>query len=131
MPPWNLFERTRLFAQAVLEFCRTLPDTDEANEGARQLRRAANDVRSNYRAARGGRSPDEFRAKLGTVFEEADESADWLRYFRDSDIKRDPALVKEAEELASIFAASVKTARKTAERLQAEKEAARRRRRRQ
>ena len=70
----------------------------------------------NYRAARRGRSHAEFKAKLGTVFEEADESADCLRLLRDAGIRHDPALVQEAEELAKIFAASVRTARKTSRR---------------
>ena len=52
MPPRELIERTRLFALAVLNFCRRLPETDEAREASRQLRRAATSVRSNYRAAR-------------------------------------------------------------------------------
>ena len=78
MPPRDLHERTRLFAIAVVKFCRALPQTDEAREAAGQLRRAANAVRSNYRAARRGRSRAEFQAKLGTVFEEADECAGWL-----------------------------------------------------
>jgi hypothetical protein len=51
-------------------------------------------------------------AKLGVVLEEADESADLLRYLRDAEIRHDPALVREAEELASIFAAAIKTARR-------------------
>jgi four helix bundle protein len=76
-----------------------------------QLRRAANAVRTNYRAARRGRSRAEFRAKLGTVFEEADECVDWLTYLRDADIEHDPALLQEAEELARIFARSVRSAR--------------------
>ena len=112
MPAFDLFERTRLFALAVVNLCRTLPKTNEAQEAAGQLRRAANAVRANYRAARRGRSRDEFKAKLGVVFEEADESADWLRYLRDARICHDPALIQEAEELARIFAASVSTARK-------------------
>ena len=110
-PPRDLSERTRLFSLAVLEFVRRLPDTAEACEAASQLRRAANSVRANYRAARRGRSRAEFQAKLGTVFEEADECADLLAYFRDSGIRHDPALVQESAELARIFAKSVSTAR--------------------
>ena len=117
MPPRDLQERTRLFALAVLIFCRRLPNTQEAQEQGSQLRRAANSVRSNYRAARRGRSHSEFRAKLGIVFEEADECADTLEYFRDARIRHDAALVKEARELSSIFAKSVSTTRKTAERV--------------
>jgi four helix bundle protein len=102
MAPWDLYERTRLFALAVVGFCRRLPNTAEAQEAAGQLRRAANGVRQNYRAARRGRSHAEFKAKLGTVLEEADESADVLRYFREAGIRHDAALIQEAEELARI-----------------------------
>jgi len=111
MPPHNLHERTRLFALAVLGFCRRLPKTDEAQETARQLRRAANSVRSNYRSARKGRSRAEFQAKLGTVAEEADECVDCLEYLRDGKIQHDVALIQEARELASIFSKSLRTAR--------------------
>ena len=113
----NLFERTEQFSIAVFNFCRKLPKTREAQEPADQLRRAANGVRMNYRAARRGRSHAEFKAKLGVVFEEADEAADWLRYFRDTGMRHEPALVQEGEELAKIFAASVATARKNSRRL--------------
>jgi four helix bundle protein len=106
MPPRDLQERTRLFAIAVVKFCRQLPKTDEAQEEARQLRRAATAVRRNYRAARRGRSRAEFEAKLGTVFEEADECVDCLEALRDVRIKTDAALIQEARELASIFATS-------------------------
>jgi four helix bundle protein len=77
MPPHDLIERTRRFSLAVLKFCRRLPRTSEANEAGCQLRRAASSVRSNYRAARKGRSRAEFEAKLGIVWEEADECVDW------------------------------------------------------
>ena len=117
MPPRDLVERTRLFAQQVISFCRRLPQTDEAREGAGQLRRAARSVRNNYRAARRGRSRAEFQAKLGTVFEEADECVDWLEDFRDAGIARDAALLEEARELASIFAKALRTARKNTQRL--------------
>jgi len=94
-----------------------LPKTDEARETGGQLRRAANSVRSNYRAARRGRSRAEFQAKLGTVYEEADERVDHLEYLKDADIRHDAALLQEARELASIFAKSVSTARQNTERL--------------
>jgi len=103
MPSRDLQERTRVFAIAVVQFCRQLPPTDEAQEEGRQLRRAAKAVRRNYRAARRGRSRAEFEAKLGTVFEEADECVDCLESLRDTRIKRDDALIQEARELASIF----------------------------
>ena len=112
MPPWDLIERTSCFALAVLKFCRRLPRTLEAQEAASQLRRAATSTRSNYRAARKGRSQAEFRARLHTAFEEADECVDWLEYLRDGGIQEDEVLLQEAREIASILAQAVKTSRK-------------------
>jgi four helix bundle protein len=117
MPPWDLHARTRQFALSVVGFCRTLPTTDEAREAARQLRRAANSVRSNYRASRKGRSRAEFEAKLGTVWEEADECVDWLEYLHDAHIASHPDLLQEPRELARIFAKSLKTSRQNTRRL--------------
>ena len=111
MAPYDLRERTRLFALSILDFCRLLPDTAEAQEAAGQLRRAANSLRSNYRASRKGRSRAEFQAKLGVAAEEADEYVDWLEYLRDGRIRTNVALIQEARELASILATSVRTAR--------------------
>ena len=69
-------------------------------------------MRSNYRAARRGRSRSEFRAKLGVVFEEADECVDWLTYLRDGRIQHEAGLLAEAEELARIFAKALRSTRK-------------------
>ena len=117
MAPRDLTVRTRQFALAVRQFVRALPLTDEARETGGQLRRAANSLRSNYRAARRGRSRAEFQAKLGTVYEEADECVDHLEYLQDAEIAHDAALLQEARELASIFARSVSTARKNTARM--------------
>lgn len=64
------------------------------------------------------RTPSEFQAKLGVVFEEIDECVDWLPIdLRDSGIAHDAPLLKEAEELARIFARAVATARKNTRRM--------------
>ena len=112
MKPFDLIERTRLFALDVQKFCRRLPATDEGREAASQLRRAANSSRSNYRAARKARSADEFTSKLQNAFEEADETLDWLEYLRDSNIRESGPLLQEALELSSILGAAVKTAKR-------------------
>ena len=111
MTPYDLKERTRLFALAVVNFCRRLPKTDEARQAARQLRRAANSVRSNYRASRNGRSRDEFASRLAEAFEEADECRDCLQYLADAGIRSSPELIEEARALTRILAASLKTTR--------------------
>jgi len=104
-------DRTRLFALAVVKFCRRLPRTDEAREAARQLRRAANSVRSNYRASRNGRSRDEFASRLAEAYEEADECRDCLQYLAEANISSSPELIEEARALTRILAASLKTTR--------------------
>ena len=109
--PRDLMLRTRAFSLAVLTFCRTLPTTDESVDAARQLRRAASSLRSNYRAARKGRSRKEFTAKLGIASEEADECVDWLEYIRDGRIGHDATLLQEAIELARIMATAYRTAK--------------------
>jgi four helix bundle protein len=111
VPPFDLLERTRAFALAVMRFVRTLPKTDEAQEAARQLRKAANSTRSNYRASKKGRSRKDFESKLGIAAEEADESVDWLEYLSDAGIANNLKLLQEAREIAAILSASVKTAR--------------------
>ena len=60
-------------------------------------------------------SHKEFAAKLGIVSEEADECVFWLRRISNADIKSTiatTALLNEAEELARIFCASARTARR-------------------
>jgi len=52
MPRRDLLERTRLFALAILSFSRKAPQTKETQEAIEQLRKSANSIRSNYRAAR-------------------------------------------------------------------------------
>jgi four helix bundle protein len=107
----ELQERTYKFALASIEFCRCLPETDEARHFGGQFRRSSASEWSNYRATRRARSKAEFIAKLGNVVEEADESVGWLQLMRDSNIASDPALLAEAQELCAIFTASLSTAR--------------------
>jgi four helix bundle protein len=114
MPSWDLVERTRVFALDVLSFCRRLPPTNESRDAGRQLLRAATSVRSNYRSARRSRSRAEFRSKLHVAFEEADECVDWLEYLRDAGIQHDTTLVAEAQQIARILAAAVRSARRPA-----------------
>ncbi|HLX83251.1 MAG TPA: four helix bundle protein [Terriglobales bacterium] len=106
--------RTKNFALRVLRLYRSLPRTEEARILGRQLLRSSTSIGANYRAACRGRSRAEFAAKLGIVLEEADETVFWLELLQEGDIF--PAgklheLVKEANELVSIFVSSVRTAK--------------------
>jgi four helix bundle protein len=60
-----------------------------------------------------GRSKPEFIAKLGTVEEEADESAFWMELIIESGLlekRRVEPLLQEANELVAIIVASRKSA---------------------
>ena len=69
---------------------------------------------ANYRAVCRARSKAEFVAKMGVVVEEADEAILWLELMTESGIvpsSKAALLLKEANELTAIFAASQRTAR--------------------
>jgi four helix bundle protein len=74
----DLKKRTKQFALRVLKLVAALPQTVAGRAIGGQLARAGTSVGANYRAACRGRSRAEFIAKLGTVEEEADESAYWM-----------------------------------------------------
>ena len=67
---------------------------------------------ANYRAACRARSKQEFAAKLGTVEEEADESAFWMELIVESGLMKAglvQPLLKEANEIVAIMTASRKS----------------------
>ena len=80
---------------------------------------SAGSTDSNYRAACRGRSKREFIAKLGLATEEADESKGWLNALVArglGDVAEARVLLKEADELISIFVKSQITAKRSPER---------------
>jgi four helix bundle protein len=110
----DLQQRADAFADASIAFVQGLPPTMIAQRLGSQLLDASTSVAANYRAARRGRSHDEFTAKLGIVTEEADECVYWLERLSTASIRStvDAApLLAEAVELARIFYASAQAAR--------------------
>jgi four helix bundle protein len=105
-----LKKRTALFSRQVSKFTRPLFRSPETADVARQLRRAANGIASNYRAAGLSRSHKEFVSRIATVLEESDESAYWFEHLRDAELAWDRGLLLEAIELRNIFKASFATA---------------------
>lgn len=106
--------RTKQFGLRVLTLVDALPNTTAGRAIGNQLVRSGTSVGANYRAACRGRSKAEFIAKIGTVAEEADESAFWLELIVEGGLLK-PELVsplrEEAEELTAIFTASGRTAK--------------------
>jgi four helix bundle protein len=110
----ELAERTKSFALRTLRLVASLPKTREADVLGKQLLKAGTSIGANYREARRGRSRADFAAKIGICLQEADESLYWLELVAESGLVRRQllsALMTEAEELTTIFAASLKTAR--------------------
>jgi len=109
MNPDDLKRRTKQFALRVLKLVSALPNTVAGRAIGSQLVRAGTAVPANYRAACRGRSKAEFIAKLGTVEEEADESAFWMELIIEGELLKRNAvesLLTEANELTKIMASS-------------------------
>ena len=104
----ELKQRTKKFALRVLKLVGALPRTTEGRAIGGQLVRSGMSVGANYRAACRGRSKAEFISKLGTVEEEADESAYWMELIIEGSLmkaKKVSAPHQEATELTAIMAA--------------------------
>jgi four helix bundle protein len=114
--PDELQARTDAFADLSLRFLNGLPATPLVRRIADQYQDAATSVGANYRAARRAKSHADFVSKIGIVSEEADECVFWLTRLLNGNIRSTTVpletLLTEAEELARIFGASHRTARR-------------------
>ena len=63
---FDLEERTALFGEAVIRFCKTLPHTVITEPLIRQIVKSATSVGANYGEADDSISKKEFRQKIGT-----------------------------------------------------------------
>ena len=113
MTEQEMITRTKKFALRIMKLVGALPKTVQGRAISNQLMRSGTSVAANYRAACRARSKPEFLAKLGTVEEEADESAFWLELIIEGRLlpeKLITPLLEESSELVAIAAASKKTA---------------------
>jgi len=112
----EMIARTKQFALRIMKLVGALPKSIQGRAIGNQLMRSGTSVAANYRAACRARSKLEFIAKLGTVEEEADETAFWLELIIEGELlsaKQIQPLLAEAIELVAITAASKKTASST------------------
>ena len=109
----ELKKRTKLFAIRVYKFVDTLPKSKSMDVVSYQILKSSSSVAANYRAVCRGKSGADFLNKLKVVDEEADETLFWLEFINDLNIKCDKIeielLMKEADELVSIFSAGIRT----------------------
>jgi four helix bundle protein len=97
--------RTKQFAIRIVGVARSLPRTRAS------LRHGG---AANYRAVCRARSKAEFISKISIVVEEADETVFWLELLADTSVVptgKLSLLLKEANELLAICAASLSTAK--------------------
>jgi len=111
----ELKHRTKQFALRVIRLTDALPKKRSSEVLGRQVLRSATSVAANYRAACRAKSRADFIAKMGTVEEEADETAFWLELISESALlpaEKLAELLKEAGELTAITVTSIRTARR-------------------
>ena len=111
----DLLPRTKQFALATIKLCEGLPKDETSRILGRQLLRSGTSVGANYRAAHRAKSTADFISKMGTVLEEADESAYWTELLFDAgkvaSATSEP-LQREALELVAIAVSSINTAKR-------------------
>ncbi|MCH7723335.1 MAG: four helix bundle protein [Bacteroidetes bacterium] len=110
-PPYDLEERTFLFAKDVRLFVKTLPKTIANIEDSKQVVRASGSVGANYREANEALGKKDFLMRIKISRKESKESACWLRLINETNIPDNhneaERLIKEATELKKIFSSIV------------------------
>jgi four helix bundle protein len=104
---FDLEERTARFGEAVIAFCKQVPQNAITLPLITQLVKSGTSVGANYCEADDAVSKKEFRLKIGTCKKEARETKYWLRMMASAEESmKDPAraLWLEAKELHLIFA---------------------------
>lgn len=119
MNKFELQKRTKKFHVDVIKICNLFPKNAAGYETAKQLIRSAGSVGANYRAACRGKSKADFIYKIEVVLEEADETLYWLEVSQEAELLAPSEhlnyLLKEANEIVSIFNAADITVKKNRE----------------
>jgi four helix bundle protein len=108
----ELKDRSKLFSHRCVKLALSLPKGILGAHVAKQLIRSSTSVAANYRASCLAQSRNSFAAKISIVLEESDESYFWIEFIIDENLipmNKALPLLKEADELTRIFAASRKT----------------------
>jgi four helix bundle protein len=110
----ELLKRTKAYALRVITVVESLPATQTGRILGGQLLRAGSSVGANYRAVCRAKSSADFVNKLKIVEEECDESLFWMELLVEGGIvplRRLEKLLREGNELLSIFVSAIKTSR--------------------
>ena len=113
--PCDLKKRLVSFAARVLRLVKAIPKTAAGSHIAGQIARSGTSPAPNYAEAQDAESAADFIHKLKVVLKELRETEVWLLIIVEAGLLKQEAvqpLIDEANELISIFVASVKTARR-------------------
>ena len=114
MTPEDLQTRTRGFARRIVKLADSLPNTISGRAIGMQVIRSGTSIGANYREACYGRSQKDFTSKISIAYSECQETIYWLEVIADTELVRPTRLkgiISEANELAAILCASIKTSR--------------------
>ena len=113
---YDLEKRLIDFAVSIINIVEMLPDTRAGNHIAGQLIRCGTSPSSNYGEAQSAESRNDFIHKIKIILKELRETLVWLKIIHRKALiprKQDlDAVLKECNELISIFVTSTKTAEK-------------------
>lgn len=112
---FDLEERTAVFGENVIRFCKKLPKDVITNPIIGQLVRSGTSVGANYCEADDAESRKDFKHKIGICKKESRESKHWLRMIAVAceEFKDDARILwKEAKELNLIFNAIINSTKK-------------------
>ena len=105
--PYDIQERSFLFACCIVDFCRpVLPNQMILRELMKQLLDSGTSIGANLEEADGGQSKPDFRSKIAISRKEAFETRFWLRLMVHADARLTPSaspLLQESNELIAIL----------------------------
>lgn len=111
--PFDLEERLIDFAVRIIKLSGSLPRSQTGNHVRCQILRCGTSPAANYAEAQGAESRNDFVHKLKIALKELRETHVWLRMIVKANLITPQSklvpLVKETDELISIFVASLKT----------------------
>jgi four helix bundle protein len=113
-PKFDLEERTAVFGEAIIGFCRSVPSTPVTLPLVSQLVRSGTSVGANYVEADDAHSKKDFLHKISICKREARETKHWLRMIATAEPSHKETarkLWQEAKELHLIFAAIMRNGR--------------------
>lgn len=113
---YDLEERLIDFSVRVINIVEKLPNTRTGNHIANQLVRCGTSPAPNYGEAQSAESRKDFIHKMKICLKELRETKIWLNIIQRKELIKNTeeveSLLKECDELISIFFTSIKTARK-------------------